>query len=96
MSRSELVFEPASTSLGGADDFPTPHDFEEHRNRFGGLVLLPKDFNASYGGMPYKEKVEHYLGQNLLARSLHPGAYRRCLTRTPWTNARRSTGRSPK
>jgi hypothetical protein len=58
-------------------EFPTQYDFEEHRNRFGGLVLLPKDFNASYGAMPYAEKVEHYVGQNLLARSLNPAAYKK-------------------
>jgi hypothetical protein len=42
-----------------------------------GLLLLPKSFNASYGDLPYAEKREHYLGQggNLLARSLHEGAY---------------------
>ncbi|MBC7293422.1 MAG: hypothetical protein H5T84_04810, partial [Thermoleophilia bacterium] len=31
--------------------------------------------NASYGDLPYAEKREHYLGQNLLARSLHERAY---------------------
>ena len=58
-----------------ADDFPSPYEFENHRNRFGDLLLLPKDFNASYGAMPYDQKVEHYLGQNILAKSLHPMAY---------------------
>jgi hypothetical protein len=47
-------------------------DFQEHRNRIGGLLLLPKSFNASYGDLPYAEKREHYFGQNLLAKSLHP------------------------
>lgn len=58
-----------------ADEFETSHDFDEHRNKLGDLVLLPKDFNASYGDMPYDEKVGHYFGQNALARSLHPKAY---------------------
>ncbi|ORM37132.1 DUF262 domain-containing protein [Williamsia sp. 1135] len=49
--------------------------FAETRNRFGGLLLLPKSFNASYGDMEYVKKVKHYAGQNLLARSLHPSAY---------------------
>jgi hypothetical protein len=57
------------------DAFASPHDFAEYRNHFGGLLLLPKDFNASYGAMPYHDKVEHYRGQNLLAQSLHPGTY---------------------
>ena len=41
----------------------------------GGLLLLPKSFNASYGDKPYAEKREHYFGQNLLAQSLHESAY---------------------
>jgi hypothetical protein len=57
------------------DEFSHPSEFQEYRNRVGGLLLLPKSFNASYGDLPYSEKREHYLGQNLLARSLHPGAY---------------------
>lgn len=50
-------------------------EFQEQRNRLGDLVLLPKDFNASYGDMPYEEKVHHYYGQNPLAQSLHPMTY---------------------
>ena len=57
------------------DDFASAIDFEQHRNLIGGLLLLPKDFNASYGADKYEEKVKHYNSQNLLARSLHPLAY---------------------
>ena len=57
------------------DEFSHPVDFSEYRNRVGGLLLLPKSFNASYGDLPYEEKLEHYNSQNLLARSLHPKAY---------------------
>ncbi len=57
------------------DDFKHPNDFLEYRNRVGGLLLLPKSFNASYGDMTYKKKREHYLKQNLLAQSLHEKAY---------------------
>ena len=57
------------------DEFPHDADFEEHRNRIGGLLLLPKAFNASYGDLPYEKKLPHYQAQNLLARSLHPHAY---------------------
>jgi hypothetical protein len=56
-------------------EFAHPSDFQEYRNRIGGLLLLPKSFNASYGDLPYEEKREHYIGQNLLARSLHEKAY---------------------
>jgi uncharacterized protein with ParB-like and HNH nuclease domain len=56
-------------------EFGNEYQFADARNRIGGLLLLPKSFNASYGAMPYEAKVEHYAGQNLLARSLHPSAY---------------------
>lgn len=56
-------------------EFGTIHDFRDYRNRFGGLLLLPKDFNASYGAKPYEEKMPHYHGQNLLAASLSPLTY---------------------
>jgi hypothetical protein len=57
------------------DEFDHPTDFAEYRNRIGGLLLLPKSFNASYGDKPYAEKRDHYYGQNLLAQSLHEKAY---------------------
>jgi len=57
------------------DEFSHPEDFAEYRNRLGGLLLLPKSFNASYGDLPYEEKLKHYNSQNLLARSLHTQAY---------------------
>ncbi|WMT75903.1 DUF262 domain-containing protein [Bradyrhizobium sp. Ash2021] len=58
-----------------ADEFNHPSDFAEHRNRIGGLLLLPKSFNASYGDLPYDEKLKHYRTQNLLAHSLHADCY---------------------
>ena len=57
------------------DEFKHPTDFAAYRNRIGGLLLLPKSFNASYGDKPYAEKRDHYFGQNLLAQSLHDNAY---------------------
>lgn len=57
------------------DEFSHPADFAEYRNRIGGLLLLPKSFNASYGDLTYEEKLPHYNTQNLLARSLHPQCY---------------------
>ena len=60
-----------------ADEFSHPADFAEYRNRIGGLLLLPKPFNASYGDLPYAKKRGHYLKQNLLAQSLHEDAYDR-------------------
>jgi hypothetical protein len=57
------------------DQFYHSADFAENRNRIGGLLLLPKSFNASYGDLLYDQKLPHYNGQNLLARSLHPSCY---------------------
>ena len=59
------------------DDFRHSSDFTEYRNRIGGLLLLPKSFNASYGDLPFANKRNHYLKHNLLAQSLHEKAYER-------------------
>jgi len=58
------------------DEFKNPSEFYEHRNRIGGLLLLPRKFNASYNDLPYENKLDHYLKANLLAQSLHPLAYK--------------------
>jgi hypothetical protein len=60
---------------GHGDDFKDENEFKSYRNRLGGLLLLPKTFNASYGDLPYEDKLVHYFGQNLLAKSLHPKCY---------------------
>ncbi len=57
------------------NEFGHAADFAEHRNRIGGLLLLPRSFNASYGDLAYEEKLPHYNTQNLLARSLHSLCY---------------------
>lgn len=57
------------------DEFSHPNDFEEYRNRIGDLLILPKSFNASFGDLPYEQKLVHYDSQNLLARSLNGNAY---------------------
>jgi hypothetical protein len=57
------------------DEFDHPSDFDDFRNRIGGLLLLPKSFNASYGDLAYSKKRKHYLKQNLLAQTLHEDAY---------------------
>ncbi len=58
-------------------EFEQRHEFDNYRNRIGDLVLLPQGTNQSYGVMPYAEKVEHYLKENLLAQSLHPKCYQK-------------------
>ncbi|MBG8554994.1 DUF262 domain-containing protein [Hymenobacter guriensis] len=67
-----------------ADEFPQKEDFRQHRNRIGGLLLLPKSFNASYGDLAYSEKLPHYFGQNLLAKSLNPNCYEHHPRFTNW------------
>ena len=52
-------------------------EFDEIRNRLGGLLLLHQSDNASYGDDPYAEKIEHYQRQNLLASALHPTTHHR-------------------
>ena len=59
------------------EEFAHPSEFTDYRNHIGGLLLLPKSFNASYGDLHYAEKRGYYLEQNLLARSLHEQAYDR-------------------
>ena len=60
-----------------ADHFAHPSDFDEARNRIGGLLLLQRGLNQSLGDATYEKKRDAYLShsQNLLARSLHPLAY---------------------
>ena len=57
------------------DEFEQRHAFDNYRNRIGDLVLLPQGTNQSYGAMTYAEKIEHYLKENLLVKSLHAKAY---------------------
>lgn len=57
------------------DEFSNDYAFADRRNAFGDLLLLPKSFNASFGALPYADKVDKYFGQNLLAKSLSGQAY---------------------
>ena len=54
-----------------------PADFDQERNRLGGLLLLQRGLNQSLGDKTYEDKRAAYVskGQNLLARTLHPLAY---------------------
>lgn len=57
------------------DEFAHESDFARHRNLIGDLLLLPKQFNASYNDDTYAEKRPRYFSQNLLAASLDPQSY---------------------
>lgn len=59
------------------DEFDQQYEFDEYRSRIGDLVLLPQGTNQSYGALPYEQKLEHYLRENLLVKSLHPKTYER-------------------
>lgn len=52
------------------DEFDQANDFDEYRNRLGGLVLLPRGTNQSYGAKTYDKKLKHYVKENLLVQSL--------------------------
>lgn len=56
-------------------EFEQRNDFDDYRNKIGALLLLPEDFNQSYGDKPYEEKLKYYLRHNLLASSLNPQCY---------------------
>lgn len=56
--------------------FSSIEQFEEYRESFGALLLLPKDKNRSLQAMPYDDKVKKYDSENLLARSLHENCYK--------------------
>ncbi len=58
-----------------SNEFNSEADFQEHRNYVGGLLLLPRSINQSYGDKEYSIKVQQYFGQNLLAKSLHKNCY---------------------
>ncbi len=74
-SRYEVEHVWANKPERHTDEFKNAYEFSEHRNRVGGLLLLPKSFNASYGALPYNDKLPHYNSQNLLARSLNLQCY---------------------
>ncbi|MDE2979853.1 MAG: DUF4268 domain-containing protein [Gemmatimonadota bacterium] len=61
-----------------SDWFAHPSDFQTERNKLGGLLLLQRGVNQSIGDATYEAKRDAYLSnsQNLLARSLHPLAYK--------------------
>ena len=57
------------------EEFNTMEEFEEYRNSFGGLLILPKDKNRSLQDMEYEKKVLKYDSENLLARTLNENCY---------------------
>lgn len=58
------------------EEYPEREVFEKHRNKFGGLLILPMDKNRSLNDLPYEKKLPIYYGENILAKSLAPECYR--------------------
>ena len=52
------------------EEFDQRDEFHRCRNRVGGLLLIQQGRNQSLGSMRYEEKLEHYVAENLLAKSL--------------------------
>jgi uncharacterized protein with ParB-like and HNH nuclease domain len=50
-------------------------EFNEYRNRFGDLLLLPYSINRSHQDDSYEDKLDYYFGQNLLAKTLNTKCY---------------------
>jgi uncharacterized protein with ParB-like and HNH nuclease domain len=59
------------------DEFEQRDEFENFRNSIGALLLVQRGFNQSYGDLPYEQKLPHYYGQNVLAKTLNPQCYER-------------------
>ena len=57
------------------DEFDQQHTFDATRNNIGGLILLPRGTNQSYGDKTYTDKQPHYEQQNLLVQSLCEKTY---------------------
>lgn len=64
--------------------FKTREQAAEFRDRIGNLVLLPEKVNRSLQALPYEQKRDKYLADNLLAGSLHPAAYKNNPGFTRW------------
>lgn len=59
------------------DEFDQRDDFDWHRNLIGGLVLIQKGTNQAFHDLPYEDKLNHYLRENLLVQSLNEQCYRK-------------------
>ena len=57
------------------DEFTDKQEFDDWRNSFGALILVPVGFNQAFGAEKYEAKLAHYYAQNLLARCLNYQCY---------------------
>ncbi|MEY2372168.1 GmrSD restriction endonuclease domain-containing protein [Lysinibacillus capsici] len=71
----EHIWADDYTQANHQNEFSTEEEFKTFRNRFGGLLILPKDKNRSYQDMEYSKKVLKYDSENLLVRTLNANCY---------------------
>ncbi|WP_288585980.1 MULTISPECIES: DUF262 domain-containing protein [Lysinibacillus] len=71
----EHIWADDYTQANHQNEFSTEEEFKTFRNRFGGLLILPKDKNRSYQDMEYSKKVLKYDSENLLVRTLNVNCY---------------------
>jgi len=57
------------------EEYPEKETFDRHRNKFGGLLILPMDKNRSLNDLTFEKKLPIYFGENLLAKSLNKDCY---------------------
>jgi uncharacterized protein with ParB-like and HNH nuclease domain len=58
------------------NEYKEKDDFDRHRNKFGGLLILPMDKNRSLNDSIFTDKLPIYFGENLLAKSLNDDCYK--------------------
>lgn len=58
-----------------SEEFDNEDEFQYTRNKFGGLLILPRDKNRSLSDSKYQVKLDKYFSENLLARSLNEKCY---------------------
>lgn len=64
-----------TTTLPVAHGFVDGKDYSEQRNLLGALILLPRSRNRSLQDKSYKEKLQIYATENVLAQTLNPAFY---------------------
>lgn len=63
------------SALPAAHGFADSKDYAESRNLFGALVLLPRSRNRSLQDKPYRDKLQAYGTENILAQTLCDAFY---------------------
>ncbi|MGV3742354.1 MAG: DUF262 domain-containing protein [Burkholderiaceae bacterium] len=63
------------SALPSAHGFADSKDYAEARNLFGALVLLPRSRNRSLQDKPYRDKLQAYGTENVLAQTLCDAFY---------------------